>query len=69
MVGKNQCQDIILSRLIERILSISRTFQHIEFFHILCEMNEKVDLAANKAIRLRNNELYVNLHPYIAIPP
>ena len=45
-----QCQKLRLTRLIERILSISRTFQHLEFFHILRELNGKVDLGTNKAI-------------------
>ena len=50
MNGSKHCQNLRLSRLIKRIISISRTFRHLEFFHILRELNGKVDLVTNKAI-------------------
>ena len=69
MIEKNHCQNLRRTRQFEIILSILRTFRHLEFFHILHELNGKADLATNKAIPLSNNELYVNLHPYISIYP
>ena len=69
MNGTSQCQNLRLSRLLKRILFISRSFQHLEFFHILCKLNFKEDQATNKAIALCINELYVNLHFYSVFPP
>ena len=43
MNGKSQGKNLRLSRLIKRIQSISRTFQHLEFAHILRELNTKAD--------------------------
>ena len=60
MNGKIQGINLRLSRLIKRIQSISRTFCHLEFFHILRELNAKADKATNKAINLQTNELYAN---------
>ena len=69
MNGKKQGHSLKLARMIEIIISLSKTFKHLEFYHILHELNDKVDLAANKAITLRQNELYVNILPYNMIPP
>ena len=41
MNGKKQGHNLRLTRLIERILSLSRTFRHLEFFYILRELNGK----------------------------
>ena len=69
MNGKNKGHNLRIARMIERIISLSKTFKHLEFFHILLELNGKADLVANKAISLHQNELYVNLLPYNVIPP
>ena len=69
MNGKIQRTNSRLSVLIKRIQSISRTFRHLEFFHILREVNAKADQATNKAINLQINELYVNHHSFKDIPP
>ena len=69
MNGKNQGHSLRLARMIERIISVSKTFKHLEFYHILRELNDNADLVANKAINLRQNELQVNLLPYNIIPP
>ena len=42
-IGTNQGNNLRLSRLIKRIQSISRTFRHLEFAHILRELNTKAD--------------------------
>ena len=69
MNGASHCQNLRLARLLKRIFSISKSFRHLEFFHILCELNSKVDQVANKAIVLIRNEVSVNLHLYSVLPP
>ena len=69
MNGKSQGINLRLSKSIKRIQSISRTFRHLEFFHILRELNAKADQAANKAINLQANELYANHQRFQVIPP
>ena len=69
MNGKSQGINLRLSRLIKRIQSISKTFRHLEFFHILHELNAKADQASNKAINLSDNELYANHQIFQVIPP
>ena len=63
--GKNEQT----TRLIRRIRSLSKLFRKINFFHILREINEEADLAANKSIAVGLNELIVNLDVSIEIPP
>ena len=52
MDGKIHGINLRLSILIKRIQSISRTFRHLEFYHILRELNAKADQATNKATNL-----------------
>ena len=63
--GKNERT----TRLIKRIRSLSKMFRKINFFHILREINVKVDLAANKSIVVGLNELIINRDVSIEIPP
>ena len=69
MNGASQCINLILGRLLERIKSISKSFRQIEFFHILRELNDMVDHAANKSMTLGRNELSVNQHLCLVFPP
>ena len=55
--------------MIKRINSVSKTFRRLEFFHVLREHNDLADQAANKAIGLGKNELSVNLHQSLELPP
>ena len=57
MNGVNHCRNLRLARLLKRIISISKSFRRLEFFHILRELNSKADQATNKAIVLSRNEL------------
>ena len=63
--GKNEQT----TRLIRRIRTLSKMFKKINFFHILRELNEEADLAANKSIAAGPNELVVNQDASIEIPP
>ena len=65
----NQSRNLRLDRLIKRIKSVSKTFRRLEFFHVLQELNDLADHAANKAIGLGKNELLVNLHQSLELPP
>ena len=65
----NQSQNLRLDRLIKRINSVSKTFRWLEFFHVLWELNDLADHAANKEIGLGKNELSVNLHQSLELPP
>ena len=67
--GENQGHRLRLVRMIEIMISLSKIFMHLEFSDILRKLNDKADLAANKAIALHQNELCVNLLPYNVIPP
>ena len=69
MNGASQCQKLRLDRLIERIKSVSKTFHQLEFFHILCEINDLVDQAGNKSMVLSKNEMPVNHLLSSVIPP
>ena len=69
MNGASQCQKLRLARLIKRIKSVSKTFHQLEFFHILCELNDLADQATNKSMVLSKNEMFVNLLLSSAIPP
>ena len=60
MDGTSHGKSLILTKLIKIIQTISRTFRHLEFAHILRELNTKADQAANKAINLQTNDLYAN---------
>jgi len=65
----NQSRNLRLDRLIKRIKSVSKTFRRLEFYHVLWELNDLADNAANKAIGLGKNELSVNLHQSLELPP
>lgn len=65
----NQSRNLRLDRLIKRIKSVSKTFRRLEFCHVLWELNDLADHAANKAIGLGKNELLVNLHQSLELPP
>ena len=69
MNGTSQGKNLRLSILIKRIQTISRTFRHLEFAHILRESNIKADQEANEAINLQTNELYANYQISQVIPP
>ena len=58
-----------MDRMIRRVKSLTKSFRKVEFFHILRELNDLADQAANKAMGLSKNELSVNLLPSSAIPP
>ena len=60
MNGASHFRNLRLDRLIKRIKFISKSFGHIEFFHILRELNAMADQAANKSMAAGRNELYVN---------
>ena len=68
MNGASQCQNLRLARLLKRISSISKTFRRLDFFHILHELNDMADQAANKSMVLGRNELSVNLHLCLVLP-
>ena len=63
--GKNERTE----RLINRIRSMAKRFRKIEFFHVLRELNEKADSAANKFIVVGCYELDVNSKVSMEIPP
>ena len=67
--GASQSRNLRLARLVKRIKSLSKTFQRLEFFHILHGLNDLVDLAANKSMGLSKNEISVNLLLSSTIPP
>ena len=69
MNGASQCINLRLARLLNRIKSISNTFQRIEFFHILHELNDKADQDANKSMAIGRNELSVNQQISSTHPP
>ena len=69
MNGTSHFKNLRLFRLLKRIHSISRNFRHLEFVHILYELNLKVDQTANKVIKLHTNNLYVNYQFFPALPP
>ena len=48
MNGASQCQNLRLDILVKIIFSISKYFQHLEFFHILRELNSKAYQANNR---------------------
>ena len=60
MNGASHFRNLRLDKLIKRIKFISKSFRHIEFFHILRELNAMADQAANKSMDVGRNELYVN---------
>ena len=59
--GASQSRNMRLDRMIRRAKSLTKSFRKVEFFHILRELNDLVDKAANKAMGLSKNELSVNL--------
>ena len=69
MNGASQCQSLKLDRVIKRIKSVSKTFHRLEYFHILRELNDLADQAANKSMALSKNEMSVNLLLSSFIPP
>ena len=69
MNGASQCRNLRLARLLKRIGSISKTFRRLDFFHILRELNDMANQAANKSMVLGRNELSVNLHLCSVLPP
>ena len=52
--------NIFLISIIKKILLSVSKFRAISFFHILCGLNEKTDLEANKAAVLGRSILVVN---------
>ena len=64
--GASQSQNLRLARLIKRIKSLSKTFRCLESFHILREVNDLADQAANKSMVLSKNEI---LFLSSALPP
>ena len=69
MNGVSQSQNLRFARLIKRLKSASKTFHRLEFFHILCELNDLVDQAANNSMVLSKNEILVNLLLSSSLPP
>ena len=69
MNGASQCQKLRLATLIKIIKFVSKTFHQVEFFHILCELNDLADQATNKSMVLSKNEMSVNHHLSSFIPP
>ena len=67
--GASQSQNLRLARIIKRIKSLSKTFWHLEFLHILRELNDLADQAANKSMVLSKNEISINLLLSSALPP
>ena len=67
--GASQSRNMRLDRMVRRIKSLTKNFQKLEFFHILRELNDLADQAANKAMGLSKNELSINLLLSSAIPP
>ena len=61
MNGASQFHSLKLARMIKRIKFVSKTFRRLEYFHILRDLNDLVDQAANKAMALSENEMSVNL--------
>ena len=57
------------TRLINRIRYKTKMFRKVKFFHILRELNDLADLAANKSIAVGLNELIVNSVVSTDIPP
>ena len=64
-MGKNERTE----RLIKRIRSMAKRFRKIEFFHVLRDLNEKADRAANKFIAIGCYELNVNSEVSMDISP
>ena len=58
-----------LDRMVRRVKSLTKTFRELEFFHILHELNDLVDQAANKSMVLSKNEILVNLILSSILPP
>ena len=58
-----------MDRMIRRVKSLTKSFWKVEFFHILRDLNDLADKAANKAMGLSKNELSVNILLSYAIPP
>ena len=69
MNGTSNSKSLRLSRLIARIQSISRSSRHLEFVHVLRELNFKAYQATNKVTTIQINELYVNNHVFPVLPP
>ena len=63
--GKNERT----TRLINRIRSKAKMFRKVNFFHILRELNDLADIAANKSIAVGLSQLMVNSVVSIEIPP
>ena len=59
--GASQSRNLRLTRMIKRIKAYSKSFRRLEFFHVLRELNDGADIAANKSMDLNKNELLVNL--------
>ena len=58
-----------IARLIKRIKAKARRFKKVTFHHILRELNDRADKAANKSIRIGQNDLVVNSILGFDIPP
>ena len=58
-----------LDRMIRRVKSLTKSFQKVEFFHILRELNDLADKEASKEMGLSKNELWVNILMSSAIRP
>ena len=67
--GASQSRNLRLDRMVRRIKSLIETFWRLEYFHILRELNDLADQAANKEMGLSKNELSVNLLLSSAISP
>ena len=67
--GASKSRNLRLSRLIKIIKVLSKSFQRLKFFHILCELNDVADQAANKSMGLSKNEMSVNIILSSAFPP
>ena len=67
--GASQSRILRLTRIIKGIKAFSKSFRRLEFFHVLRELNDGADKAANKSMDLNKNELSVNLRLSSALPP
>ena len=63
--GKNEG----IARLIKRIKTKARRFKKVTFHHILRELNDRADKAANKSIMIGQNDLVINSILGFDIPP
>lgn len=46
--------------LLGHIYSLNKEFSTLKMFHILCELNQDVDVQSNQGVKLKLGELMVN---------